>query len=132
MLIGYARVSTDDQNLDLQRDALRAAGCEKIYEDRMSGAKAARPGLTLALEVARAGDLRFQAQLSSKDKTEVVDLLSTYSVARHARTILFSTEQALALKPALEELTRKEAVIISAARAPGASVETIKAAIRGG
>jgi len=34
MLIGYARVSTDDQNLDLQRDALRLAGCEKIYEDR--------------------------------------------------------------------------------------------------
>ena len=57
MLIGYARVSTDDQNLDLQRDALRLAGCEKIYEDRMSGAKTARPGLTLALEVARAGDV---------------------------------------------------------------------------
>jgi DNA invertase Pin-like site-specific DNA recombinase len=56
MLIGYARVSTDDQNLDLQRDALRAAGCEKIYEDRISGAKAERPGLALALEVARVGD----------------------------------------------------------------------------
>ena len=57
MLIGYARVSTDDQNLDLQRDALRLIGCEKIYEDRISGAKAARPGLTMALEVARAGDI---------------------------------------------------------------------------
>src|SRR3954452_8955817 len=57
MLIGYARVSTDHQNLDLQRDALRLAGCEKIYEDRISGAKAARPGLALALEVARAGDV---------------------------------------------------------------------------
>jgi DNA invertase Pin-like site-specific DNA recombinase len=57
MLIGYARVSTDDQNLNLQRDALRLAGCEKIYEDRMSGAKAARPGLTMALEVARTGDV---------------------------------------------------------------------------
>ena len=45
MLIGYARVSTDDQNLDLQRDALHLAGCEKVYEDRMSGAKVARPGL---------------------------------------------------------------------------------------
>jgi DNA invertase Pin-like site-specific DNA recombinase len=57
MLIGYARVSTDDQNLDLQRDALRAAGCKKIYEDRVSGAKAARPGLATVMEVARAGDV---------------------------------------------------------------------------
>ncbi len=57
MLIGYARVSTDDQNLDLQRDALRAAGCEKIHEDRISGAKAARPGLAKALEMARVGDV---------------------------------------------------------------------------
>jgi DNA invertase Pin-like site-specific DNA recombinase len=55
--IGYARVSTDDQNLDLQRDALRLAGCEKVYEDQMSGAKAARPGLAKALEVVRAGDV---------------------------------------------------------------------------
>lgn len=57
MHIGYARVSTDDQNLDLQNDALKAAGCEKIYEDRISGSKAQRPGLTLALEVAREGDV---------------------------------------------------------------------------
>ena len=57
MLIGYARVSTDDQNLDLQRDALRGAGCHKIYEDRMSGAKAARPGLAMVMEVARSGDV---------------------------------------------------------------------------
>ena len=56
MLIGYARVSTDDQNLALQRDALTAAGCERIYEDTTSAAKAERPGLRLALEVARAGD----------------------------------------------------------------------------
>jgi DNA invertase Pin-like site-specific DNA recombinase len=56
VLIGYARISTDDQNLALQHDALTAAGCEKIYEDRISGARAERPGLALAMEVARAGD----------------------------------------------------------------------------
>jgi Resolvase, N terminal domain len=57
MLIGYARVSTDDQNLDLQRDALNTAGCGKIYEDCISGAKVARPGLAVALEVACSGDV---------------------------------------------------------------------------
>jgi DNA invertase Pin-like site-specific DNA recombinase len=56
MLIGYARVSTDDQKLHLQKDALRKAGCEKIFEDYLSGAKASRPGLSSALEIARAGD----------------------------------------------------------------------------
>jgi DNA invertase Pin-like site-specific DNA recombinase len=56
MLIGYARVSTTDQNLDLQRDALKSAGCEKVYEDRASGAKTERPGLEKALEALRAGD----------------------------------------------------------------------------
>jgi len=56
MLIGYARVSTDDQNLDLQRDALTQDGCHKIYEDRESGAKAERPGLITTLEVLREGD----------------------------------------------------------------------------
>src|SRR3954452_10540769 len=56
MLIGYARVSTDDQNLDMQRDALEKAGCEQIYTDRVSGTKDNRPGLTVALSHLRAGD----------------------------------------------------------------------------
>ena len=56
MLVGYARVSTDDQNLNLQRDALDQAGCEQIFEDQLSGAKAERPGLHQALQYARAGD----------------------------------------------------------------------------
>jgi DNA invertase Pin-like site-specific DNA recombinase len=56
LLIGYARVSTEDQNLDLQRDVLTGAGCERMFEDRRSGAKADRPGLTGALDYARSGD----------------------------------------------------------------------------
>jgi DNA invertase Pin-like site-specific DNA recombinase len=45
VVVGYARVSAEDQNLDLQRDASTWAGWARIYEDRMSGARAARPGL---------------------------------------------------------------------------------------
>jgi DNA invertase Pin-like site-specific DNA recombinase len=56
MNIGYARVSTQDQNLDLQNDALKSAGCEKIYTDKMSGAKTARPGLDQILGILRKGD----------------------------------------------------------------------------
>lgn len=56
MLVGYERVSTDDQNLALQHDALQAAGCEKIFADKMSGLQADRPGLQAALEFARKGD----------------------------------------------------------------------------
>ena len=56
MLIGYARVSTLDQNLDLQIDALTQAGCYKLFEDKMSGSRAERPGLAKALEMLREGD----------------------------------------------------------------------------
>lgn len=58
MKIGYARVSTDEQNLDLQRHALEAAGCEVIYEDQgISGATADRPGLAAALARLEPGDV---------------------------------------------------------------------------
>jgi DNA invertase Pin-like site-specific DNA recombinase len=56
MLIGYARVSTAEQSLDLQIDALKKAGCERVLTDVASGAQAARPGLEEALAFLRAGD----------------------------------------------------------------------------
>lgn len=57
MRIGYARVSTDDQNLDLQNDALREAGCERIFRDKVSGAKGDRPGLDRTFEELRQDDV---------------------------------------------------------------------------
>ena len=56
MLIGYARVSTQDQTLNLQLDCLKQAGCTRIFEDHISGTKAERPGLQNALSHLRAGD----------------------------------------------------------------------------
>src|SRR5688500_9195460 len=56
MLVGYARVSTNEQILDLQRDALEKIGCTKIYSDVVSGAKEERIGLEEALEYVREGD----------------------------------------------------------------------------
>src|SRR5512143_243828 len=56
MLIGYARVSTLEQTLALQQDALTKAGCERLFTDTASGSLAARPGLTEALAFARPGD----------------------------------------------------------------------------
>lgn len=56
MLIGYARVSTDEQKLDLQTDALHAAGCAHIYSDTLSGARDDRPGLSSAMAALSAGD----------------------------------------------------------------------------
>ncbi len=56
MLIGYARVSTHDQTLSLQKDALQKAGCDRIFTDTVSGTKAERKGLTEALSHLREGD----------------------------------------------------------------------------
>jgi DNA invertase Pin-like site-specific DNA recombinase len=89
MLIGYARVSTDDQKLNLQQDALRAAGCEKIFEDYLSGAASARPGLNSALEMARAGDTLVVWRLdrlgrSLKDLIQLTETLKKQSIGLHS------------------------------------------------
>lgn len=85
VLIGYARISTDDQNLCLQQDALLEAGCDQVFEDRMSGAKAERPGLAEALKYARAGDTLVVWRLdrlsrSLKDLIEMVTRLESLDI----------------------------------------------------
>ncbi len=95
--IGYARVSTRDQNLDLQTAALRAAGCAKIYEDTISGAKRERPGLDRALEHLRAGDTLVVWKLdrlgrSVKDLVEMVGELEKRGV--HFQSVTDSIETA--------------------------------------
>jgi hypothetical protein len=56
MLIGYARVSSQDQNLELQTEALTKAGCKNVFEDKVTGSRAERPGLVKAQEAFRDGD----------------------------------------------------------------------------
>jgi DNA invertase Pin-like site-specific DNA recombinase len=85
MLIGYARVSTDDQHLDLQKDALTRAACACIFEDQQSGAKGERPGLQDALGYARAGDTVVVWRLdrlsrSLKDLIDIVMQLETRGI----------------------------------------------------
>jgi len=80
MKIGYARVSTHDQNLDLQKDALEKVGCEKIFVDEISGTVAKREGLEKAKEMLRKGDVLIVWRLdrlgrSIRDLIDWVNLL---------------------------------------------------------
>ena len=75
MLVGYARVSTLDQNPELQIDALKEAGCEKIFIEKSSGAKDDRPQLKEALEYIRSGDTLIVWKLSrlARSITQVIN-----------------------------------------------------------
>jgi DNA invertase Pin-like site-specific DNA recombinase len=91
--IGYARVSTDDQTLDLQRDALREAGCTKIFEEYASGARAARPQLAAALDYCReeVGDMLVVWKLdrlgrSLKNLLEIVEGLTRRGIGLQVLT----------------------------------------------
>lgn len=80
MLIGYARVSTDDQNLELQRAALGEAGCTRIYEEKLSGANRNRPELVRLLDHLRGGDVVVVYRLdrlarSTRDLLEIAEQL---------------------------------------------------------
>jgi len=79
MIVGYARVSTDDQTLALQLDALQAAGCETVFRDTISGAKTERPGLTKALEHVRSGDMLVVWRLDrlGRSLSHLIELIQT-------------------------------------------------------
>lgn len=94
MKIGYARVSRDDQNLDLQRDALLAAGCEKILDDRISGARVDRPGLEKALELARAGDVLVVWRLDRLGRS-VKNLIEIMGTLESRKIGLLSLQEAM-------------------------------------
>ena len=85
MKIGYARVSTQDQNLDRQLDNLRAAGCERIFNEKMTGTKSDRPELKTMLLTLRTGDILVidsfsRLSRSTKDLLDLVDQLTGMGV----------------------------------------------------
>ena len=99
MLIGYARVSTVDQSLALQRDALKEAGCEKIFTEQISGAVADRPELASALQFARKGDTLVVWKLdrlarSIKQLIETVETLRMRDVGFRSLTEAIDTTTA--------------------------------------
>lgn len=89
MFIGYARVSTTDQHLVLQKEALEKAGCHRVYEDIMSGNKKERPGLTKAFEMLRSGDTLVVWKLDRLGRS-VKDLIALVGEL-HAKNIYFKS-----------------------------------------
>lgn len=80
MILGYARVSTQDQNVELQMDALNNAGCEEIFHEKMSGKTRQRPELDICLRAVREGDVLVVWKLdrlarSLKDLVEIINEL---------------------------------------------------------
>jgi DNA invertase Pin-like site-specific DNA recombinase len=91
MLVGYACVSTQDQNPALQLDALQAAGCEKVFVEKASGAQRDRPELSAALDYLRAGDSLVAWKLdrltcSLKQLIETVELLESREIGLRSLT----------------------------------------------
>jgi DNA invertase Pin-like site-specific DNA recombinase len=80
MRIGYARVSTDDQSLNLQLDALRAAGCTRIFTDKLSGRNRNRPGLDRACKAMKPGDTIVVWRLDRLGRSlmDLIELVSTF------------------------------------------------------
>ena len=85
MLVGYARVSTLDQNPSLQLDALREAGCKKIFVEKASGARKGRPQLKATWKHLRDGDTLVVWKLSrlARSLKQVIQTVQTNAYAEH-------------------------------------------------
>jgi DNA invertase Pin-like site-specific DNA recombinase len=89
MLIGYARVSTEDQDLNLQRAALKDVGCKRVYEEKVTATKRSRPQLDRMLDQLRAGDVVIVSRLdrlarSTREATKILNVhLATLHRALH-------------------------------------------------
>ncbi|MEH6643711.1 recombinase family protein [Vreelandella glaciei] len=99
MIIGYARVSTQDQNPQLQRDALQQAGCEQVFEERITGTKRERPELQACLRTLRDGDTLVVWKLdrlarSLKDLVELIHELDDRGVGFRSLTEAIDTTSA--------------------------------------
>lgn len=94
MKIGYARVSTLDQNLELQTDALEKSGCEKIFTDRASGAKDDRRGLSEAIEFCRKGDSLVVWKLDRLGRS-LKHLIETINQLHSKKSVSFPCRKAL-------------------------------------
>jgi DNA invertase Pin-like site-specific DNA recombinase len=95
-IIGYARVSTEDQHLDAQLEQLHQAGCKKIYKEKASGVKVDRPQLAAMLDYVREGDMVVACKLdriarSTKHLLEIVDILERKGVAFRVLNINLDT-----------------------------------------
>jgi DNA invertase Pin-like site-specific DNA recombinase len=99
MIIGYARVSTQDQNPELQLDALQRAGCEQVFSDKVTGVLRERPELTACLRTLRQGDTLVVWKLdrlarSVKDLVELIHDLDCRGVGFRSLTEMIDTTSA--------------------------------------
>jgi DNA invertase Pin-like site-specific DNA recombinase len=92
--VGYARVSSISQNLDSQMDALREAGCEKIFTDKMTGSRLDRPGWDQMIAYVRPGDTLVVTELSRMTRS-LLDLLETAKVLQQRQIELVSLRESI-------------------------------------
>lgn len=145
MQIGYVRVSTNDQNTDLQRNALNCAGCELIFEDKISGTKAERPGLKKLLRTLSEGDTLVVWKLdrlgrSMRHLVVLVEELRERGINFRSLTDSIDTSTPMGrfffhIMGALAEMERELIVErtragLAAARAKGESVAGVQSSLR--